>query len=363
MRPILKALAPLIEVRRIEYKSKKRDYKIALREFEDQQTFDEPRKPILRQLLINDTTIEAIHKAIDPDNPECICVYRDELSGLIGAISKYSDGDRSFYLEGYNGNFYVINRSKYDEPIVIPKLSLSIFGSIQPQKLSHVLNGADDGFSSRILFAFPEPIITEEPELDVTEETLRTIFRKLDQLPAKEEKIRLSKKAREIFNQWHMENELQAQNYTTGLLQSSYGKMGGQVARLSCVLEHILWTLSAEISPPTEISEQNMLRGIALIEDYFKPMVKKVFSKCSRGENDEIAQVFVKYLTDHNVSKFNLRELKRNNMFPDLNNENAEKSLISILVEANIVKHVASDSKGRPSKNYIVNPQLMEEKI
>jgi hypothetical protein len=228
MRPMLKALKLLTEVRKIEYATQKRDYKTGLEKYANKELSEEPKKPILRQILINDATVEAIHRAINPENPECICIYRDELTGLIGTLSKYNDGDRSFFLEGYNSNPYTINRAKYEEPIVISKLSLSVLGAIQPQKMKSILKGADDGFTSRLLFAFPDPIISEEPETDISGNMLGLIFRKTDQLPAKEEKISLTKEAREEFNKWHMENEINTQNASVAYCNLPTEKWAGR---------------------------------------------------------------------------------------------------------------------------------------
>jgi hypothetical protein len=363
MRPVLRAMAQLTEARKIEYGMQKREYKIQLEKYANKELSEEPKKPILRQILINDATVEAIHKAIDPENPECICIYRDELTGLIGTLSKYNDGDRSFFLEGYNSNQYTINRAKYEEPIVISKLSLSILGTIQPQKMKSILRGADDGFTSRLLFAFPDPIISEEPETDISENILSLMFKKMDQLPAKEKKISLTKEAREEFNKWHMENEIKTQRYISGLLQSSYGKMGGQVVRIACVLEHIFWALSDESEPPKEISLNTVIKAIVLIEDYFKPMAQKVLSECLRDDSDYITQSFIKYLTDNKIVQFNLRELKRKYVLNFENKQQAEDDFLSTLIDANVIKQIETNKTGRPLKNYAVNPKLAEIKL
>jgi hypothetical protein len=361
MRPMLKALKPLTDVRKIEYAMKKTEYKIALEKYASKELSEEPKKPILRQILINDATVEAIYRAINPENPECICIYRDELTGLIGTLSKYNDGDRSFFLEGYNSNPYTINRAKYEEPILISKLSLSVLGAIQPQKMKSILKGADDGFTSRLLFAFPDPIISEEPETDISENTLGLIFRKTDQLPAKEEKVSLTKEAREEFNKWHTENEINTQKCISGLLQSSCGKMGGQVIRIACVLEHIFWALGDESDPPKEISQDTVIKAIVLIEDYFKPMAEKVLSECQRDNSCDAAQAFIKYLADNKISQFNLRELKRKHV---LNFEQqAENDFLLTLIDANVIEQITTNKTGRPSKDYAVNPKLAEIKI
>jgi len=358
-----KALRRLVETRKMQYLNQKSIYRSALQRFNQSGgTDEEPKKPIMRQLIINDSTVEAIHRVIDPENPECVCVFRDELTGLMGALSKYNNGDRSFFLEGYNGAPYNINRVKYDEPILISKLSLSILGTIQPQKLKSLLREADDGFISRLLFAFPDPIFSEEPDFEIDEGKIRIIFEKLDQISSKHQSISLDEKAKEIFNQWHRENEIVTQKCVDELLQSSYGKMGGQSVRLACSLEHIFWALSDKKEPPRSISKDTMLKAIVLIEDYFKPMAEKVFCDCLHSRADNVQRSFLRYLKDQKLEKFNVRELKHRNVFPKNIDEN---EFLTNLIELNVIRKDISGfpPKGRPLKNYVVNPKLMEMKL
>jgi len=47
---------------------------------------------------------------------------------------------------------------KFSEPIHIPHLTVGVLGSIQPDKLPVVTGGADDGFASRFLWMWPDPV-------------------------------------------------------------------------------------------------------------------------------------------------------------------------------------------------------------
>ncbi len=362
MNIIQKAIKKLTAVRTLEYRTQKRAYDIAIKQYKANKLDYEPQKPVLRQLIVNDTTVEALHRVINQENPECLCVFRDELTGLIGALSKYNNGDRSFFLEGYNGNPYIINRAKFDEPIIIPRLSISVLGTIQPEKLEAIFSEADDGFLSRFLFSFPEAELSEEIRINVEEKRLGDIFEKLDRLSLSEENICLSEDAKRVFNQWHKENEIEIQRYVSGILQSSYGKMGGQAARLACVLEHIFWALSEEKEPPKTISQDTMLKAIVLIEDYFKPMIKKVLSKCTHSSKDNTFLSFVRYLADNKVQKFNVRALKRKSDFP-IFDKYEEERFLSSLTKMNLIRQVNAGKPGRHSKDYIVNPKLMEMKL
>ena len=129
-------------------------------------------------------------------------------------------------------------------------------------------------------------------------------------------------------------------------MQSSYGKMGGQAVRLACSLEHILWALSEEKEPPKTISKDTMLKAIVLIEDYFKPMMKKVLSKCTYSSKDNTFLSFVRYLADNKVQKFNVRALKRKSDFP-IFDKYEEERFLSSLTKMNLIRQINVGKPGR----------------
>lgn len=63
------------------------------------------KKPICcRRFKTNDTTIEKLAE-IQKENPRGLLVFRDELVGFLASFDKNGrEGDRSFYLEGWNGH-------------------------------------------------------------------------------------------------------------------------------------------------------------------------------------------------------------------------------------------------------------------
>ena len=139
--------------------------------------------------------------------------------------------------------------------------------------------------------------------------------------------------------------------------------MGGQAIRLACVLEHIAWAWSDWKELPEIISKDTMLRAIVLIEDYFKPMLKKVLAECSQCSNGYSLLAFMRYLLDNKVQKFNVRTLKRKNKFPIFEVGKNEEKFLSHLTKINIIRLVNTGKTGRPSKDYIVNPMLSEVKL
>ncbi len=106
---------------------------------------DEPR---LRRYRTNDATIEVIGE-IARHNPRGLLVFRDELIGWLANCDKSGhEGDRSFYLEGWNGrNRFVVDRIGRGN-VVVPHLCLSVFGGIQPAKLLDYIYGTVAGYDN-----------------------------------------------------------------------------------------------------------------------------------------------------------------------------------------------------------------------
>jgi len=118
--------------------------------------------PILRRYKSNDTTVEKLGELLR-ENPAGLLVMRDELVGLIASWDKEGrEGERAFYLEAWNGNASFDTDRIGRGSIFIPNLCVSIFGGIQPDKLtgyleqaSHAL--ANDGMLQRFqLLVYPD---------------------------------------------------------------------------------------------------------------------------------------------------------------------------------------------------------------
>ena len=126
-----------------------------------------PDAPTLRRYKSNDTTIEKLGELLR-ENPAGLLVLRDELVGLIASWDREGrEAERAFYLEAWNGNASFDTDRIGRGSIFIPNLCVSIFGGIQPDKLTGYLEQAahalaNDGMLQRFqLLVFPDPCAWE----------------------------------------------------------------------------------------------------------------------------------------------------------------------------------------------------------
>jgi len=101
-----------------------------------------PQPPTLRRYRTNDTTVEKLGELLR-DNPAGLLLLRDELVGLLASWDREGhEGDRSFFLEAWNGTGSFDTDRIGRGSILIPNLCVSIFGGIQPDKLTEYLEQA-----------------------------------------------------------------------------------------------------------------------------------------------------------------------------------------------------------------------------
>ena len=130
----------------------------------DLQALVPPEEPRQRRFKTNDGTVAKIGDIL-VGSPAGVMVFRDELVGLLASWDREgNEGDRAFYLEGFNGtgsfNIDRIGRGS----LFVKTLCLSVFGGIQPELLERYLSNMigsmdNDGRIQRFqLLVYPEQV-------------------------------------------------------------------------------------------------------------------------------------------------------------------------------------------------------------
>jgi hypothetical protein len=194
------------------------------------QDTEVPEEPVLRRYKTEDATVEKISEIL-LENPRGILVHRDELSGWLRNLDKQGrEGDRSLYLEAWNGTgSFDVDRIGRGS-LHVPALCLSILGGIQPGPLSTYVYQAtqgdkgDDGLLQRFqLLVWPDPPaswrnVDRWPDTEAKNRAYE-VFKQLDALDPEDfsaggedeegiPAVRFTDDAQNVFAEWRDELEV-----------------------------------------------------------------------------------------------------------------------------------------------------------
>lgn len=336
---------------------------------EDAVTPDEPVRPRVR---VADFTIEKLG-ALTAALPRGLLVVRDELAGWLGAFDKYGGGgsDRAFAIEMYGGRSYIVDRVKNPEPLRIRHLSVGVLGGVQPDKLSAIIEGPDDGLASRLLWAWPDSLPQFSlSRLEADDTDARAAFARLADLAMgsddygtpEPKRLKLTAEAENVLEDFARDMAKRA-NETAGMFSGALGKARGHALRLAVVLEHLWWCGARAASEPTAVSAKAVASAAGLLDGYFIPMAERVFGDASIPVTERGAMILIRYVKRNGLVSFNARDVRRE-IGGELREATAMEAACAVLVEAGLIKghpSRAGEIKGRTAKNYDVNPVVFGE--
>jgi hypothetical protein len=216
-----------------------RQYYERLREWEEDEEASKASKPKPPpRYVIFDITIEQLGVTL-ARSPKGLLVKRDEFSGWIGSMEKYTSArgagvDRGFWLKAYDGGAYSVDRVSRGE-IWIENLSVSLIGGIQPVRLAEIHGLTSDGLLQRFLpvMLSPSRIALDMP---ADEEAYGGLVRQL--ILARPERLIMSDAAIEAMQS--LREELHDfETASTGVVkgfQAFLGKLPGYAGRLALIL-------------------------------------------------------------------------------------------------------------------------------
>jgi hypothetical protein len=338
------------------------------------ETAIEPDQLIEPRIIVMDATIEALAQLLAA-HPRGVLHVRDELAGWLASFDKYSGGgDRPFWIETFGGRPYTVDRVKSDGiPLKIQRLSIAVTGGIQPDRLAKLLmEGDDDGFTSRFFPVWPDPIPPKRPLGRIDTSRILAPMRRvaaiepdLDEWGNQKPKIiALSEAAADLFDRWRRANAIE-QQAASGLYQSYLGKMPGMVLRLALSLEYLHWSLSPQrTEEPQSVAEGTIGQAADLVDDYFNPMAQRAYGDAMLPEDDRNAITFAKAIISKKLEVINLSNVRSKWHLPGLKDAQKVKKAAEILVEADWLRPRPSregDKPGRKKDDYAVNPKVFVE--
>jgi hypothetical protein len=239
-------------------------------------------EPVRRQAYVDDATAEALGEILS-ENPRGIMWLRDELSGLIADMDKYTKGarggTRSRLLSSYGGQDWKTSRTNTPKRnLHILHAYVGIFGGIQPAMLANVFDagakGVDEasGFLQRFMLIRAErnepsrwsEISFSSQSMSLLESVTKTLWSwniEYDEHNKPIDKVvSVSKEAKDIYIEWH--NGIAREEFISPN-PDRLSKLKGQAQRL-CLLLHCLDAALAETDGMEAVTEDTMLRALLL---------------------------------------------------------------------------------------------------
>jgi hypothetical protein len=279
--PALKSMFKVInEADSLDYKqfSKEReDYKVLLSEYKNQKKgsdIKEPIAPIMRQMVINDSTIEMAVKILKY-NPTGCCVVADELAGFLKRMVRYEGDEKEKWLEMWSGGTIKIQRMAREED-VLENPFCSIVGGIQPGVLDALSTkeNAHNGFYHRFLFVYPKPMNKPDWVQYVTPENIKTDFSNLFHtvLSQRDERAfyRMSGDANALYAEWYNNKNKKYNKSSTDNPKGIIAKYQDYCLRFSIILQ----VMHDGDTRGYIVDANNMERAIRLTEYFFGNMHK-----------------------------------------------------------------------------------------
>lgn len=277
-------LRPVFELEKQWYQ----EYSEQVRAFEEGDDKSSEPRPQWRQLIVEDTSPEALSDALS-GNPRGILWYRDELSGLLLEMDKYSNragGTKTRLMSAYDSGAWKVTRISARRNCFIPNATLSIYGTVQPMALPNIFSNLDavTGFLPRFIFLRVDretpPFWTDEGiSADVPIALAGIIQALLGYDFVDEDKpliVPVSPAARMRFIEWFNQQVSEPWRNLDGILyEALLAKLRGQCLRL-CLILHCMGAYEKRQSELLLVSEATMANAIRLA-DCFKEHQKQVW--------------------------------------------------------------------------------------
>ena len=337
----------------------------------DLQAIEPPEEPHQRRYKSNDSTVEKLGDLLTK-NPQGLLVFRDELIGLLASWEKEGrEGDRAFYLEGWNGTgSFNIDRIARGS-LHIKNLCLSVFGGIQPDLLERYLASMatsldNDGRIQRFqVLVYPDAVAWQWRDrypVKGAREAVRDLFDRLgsfdplmDGATPADDFIKLphfhfDDAAQEIFVSWCSElNTKLIPGEPNPMMRQHFGKF----EKLFCAIALILHLAAGEIGP---VKADSAMRAAAWCE-YLAQHARRVYGLVEAAKVSTARMVGRRIAEGKLDDGFTVRDVVRKQWAGVTTSMHAEAALAALEEHGWIVSTDTDSAIGRPTTRYYINPQ------
>ncbi|MBS1952550.1 MAG: DUF3987 domain-containing protein [Cyanobacteria bacterium SZAS-4] len=340
-----------------------------------------PTPPRAKRLKTNDVTIEKLTELLS-QNKRGILVFRDELVGHLQSFERPGhEQDRSFYLEGWNGQgSYTVDRIGRGT-LVVTSMCISLLGGIQPDKLGAYLHRAirehdNDGLLQRLqLLVYPDDrrqwTNVDAAPAQQAREKIQTLVSALVDVDftiygasAEGEGppfFRFDADAQELFYAFleNLENHKLRKLDEHPIIIQHLSKFRSLMPSLALIF-HLVDVIEST-KPKPFISVKSARLAIDWCE-YLESHARRVYGMATSFQKKAAAKLATKIREGALQERFTIREVYRKDWEYLTDKESAQKAC-DALEDAAWIRRVSispSQAGGRPTVMYEINPALLK---
>ena len=339
---------------------------------------EEPKPPVWRRYKTNDSTIEKMGE-LQADNPRGLLLFRDELIGLFATWDKDGhESDRAFYLEGWNGVRPYTSDRIGRGTVYVENLCVSLFGGIQPAKLSGYLHAAmrghnNDGMVQRLqVLVYPDELETwtlaDHPINASAKQTAYQVVQRLAKMDFRQygafseegcriPYFRFADDAQGVFYDWLTELETKLRKDDEPVILEHLGKYRSLMPALA--LEFHLLNLAQDPCPtPSQVSTECAEQAAAWCE-YLETHARRVYGMVTNLTAQAASRLAGKLEQGALPQKFTVRDVYRKewSLLDDRQViENACEELVSLGWLQEVVTPSAPGQRGKTE--YLTSPKV-----
>lgn len=344
------------------------------------QLLTQPTEPQRQRYVVNDATYQKLGDVLS-GNPHGLLVFQDELAGLFVRLdAPGQEAARAFYLEAWSGtSSYTFDRVERGT-VAIPRLCFSLFGGLQPTKLSEYLRSAvlgskgDDGLAQRLqLLVYPDTSKTwkqVDRSVDLAAASVaNAVFDRLANLdpfaigavathPDAIPVLQFSPEAQIAFNAWWsaLENALRRDS-NAPVLESHLSKYRSLIPTLA-LLDHLIDGRSGDIQLDSLLRAFNWHK-------YLYSHAKRCYASVTSTSMESAKQLAMHIKRGDLKDSFTIRDVYRKS-WSQLGTVKDATDAVEILVDLGWLRAARFDheltTEGRPTVRYQINPQAQTEK-
>lgn len=332
--------------------------------------------PDVRRRYTVDTTMEKLGELLAKSvNDRGMLIFRDELSGWFAGLEKPGhQTDRTFFLEGWNGNVpYTFDRLNRGT-VTIDHLCISLFGGIQPSRILPLIqstireNGADGFFQRLQVLVYPDepPFrwIDRKPD-EAAENRVYSVAEALDTRPPEAfgaqpctngHFLRFSPDAYGLFKEWY--TDLEAMKRGTEehpAFVTHIGKYPKLMPALA-LLYHLIDVADGR-AEPGNVTEEAAARAIQATA-YFMEHAKRVYGLIVHPGAEAARLILKKIQAGRLQDGFRKRDIGRKG-WAGLDSDTIPPACAMLAdygyLKASVIE--PSTIGGRPSTVYLINPK------